>query len=123
LPDDVQNIALTGAADLVLIAPATANIIGKIASGIADEVVTTLVISAASPVVLAPAMNDRMWANPIVQRNVATLQQHGYTFVGPGEGWFACRSIGPGRMAEPADILGTVAAKLKSSPPTWAHAP
>ena len=116
-PDDVQHIALTGTADLVLIAPATANIIGKIASGVADDVVTTLVISAASPVVLAPAMNDRMWANPIVQQNVAALKQHGYTLVGPGEGWLACRSIGPGRMAEPGEILETVAAKLKSKPP------
>ena len=116
-PDDVQHIALTGTADLVLIAPATANIIGKVASGVADDVVTTLVISAASPVVLAPAMNDRMWANPIVQRNVATLKQHGFTLVGPGEGWLACRSIGPGRMAEPGEILETVIAKLKSQPP------
>jgi phosphopantothenoylcysteine decarboxylase/phosphopantothenate--cysteine ligase len=116
-PDDVQHIALTGAADLVLIAPATANIIGKIASGIADDVVTTLVISAASPVVLAPAMNDRMWANPIVQSNVAALKQHGFTLVGPGEGWLACRSMGPGRMAEPGEILEPVAAKLKSQPP------
>ena len=116
-PDDVQHIALTGAADLVLIAPATANIIGKIASGIAADAVTTLVISAASPVVLAPAMNDRMWANPIVQRNVAALKRHGFTLVGPGEGWLACRSIGPGRMAEPGEILETIAAKLKSYPP------
>ena len=116
-PDDVQHIALTAAADLMLIAPATANIIGKIAAGIADDVVTTLVISAASPVVLAPAMNDRMWANPIVQQNVAALKQHGYSIVGPGEGWLACRSIGPGRMAEAAEILETIAAKLKSQPP------
>ena len=116
-PDDVQHIAMTGAADLVLIAPATANIIGKIAAGIADDVVTTLVISTASPVILAPAMNDRMWANPIVQQNVAALKKHGYFLVGPGEGWLACRSIGPGRMAEPTDILETVVAKLKSQPP------
>lgn len=115
-PDDVQHIALTGAADLVLIAPATANIIGKIAAGIADDVVTTLVISAASPVVVAPAMNDRMWANPIVQQNVAALKKHGFTTVGPGEGWLACRSIGPGRMAEAAEILEAVAAKLISRP-------
>jgi len=113
-PDDVQHIAMTGAADLVLVAPATANIIGKIASGIADDVVTTLVISAASPVVLAPAMNDRMWANAIVQSNVAALKKHGYTLVGPGEGWLACRSIGPGRMAEPTEILETVVGKLNS---------
>jgi len=116
-PDDVQHIALTGASDLVLVAPATANVIGKIAAGIADDVVTTLVISAASPVVLAPAMNDRMWANPIVQSNVATLKQHGFTMVGPGEGWLACRSIGPGRMAEASEILEAVTSKLKSQAP------
>jgi len=116
-PDDVQHIALTAAADLVLVAPATANIIGKIAAGIADDMVTTLVISAASPVVLAPAMNDRMWTNPIVQRNVTTLKKAGFTMVGPGEGWLACRSIGPGRMAEPTEILETVVGKLNSQPP------
>jgi phosphopantothenoylcysteine synthetase/decarboxylase len=116
-PDDVQHIALTGAADLVLIAPATANIIGKIAAGIADDVVTTLVISAASPVVLAPAMNDRMWANPVVQENVSKLKRYGFTTIGPGEGWLACRSIGPGRMAETSEILERIAAKLKIQPP------
>ena len=116
-PEDVQHIALTGAADLVLIAPATANILGKIASGIADDVVTTLVISAASPVILAPAMNERMWANAIVQENMANLKRCGFTMVGPGEGWLACRSIGPGRMAEPSEILDIVVAKLKSQPP------
>ncbi len=66
----------------------------------------------ASPVVLTPAMNDRMWANPIVQGNVATLKQHGFTMVGPGEGWLACRSIGPGRMAEADEILDAVTSKL-----------
>ncbi len=116
-PDDVQHIALTGASDLVLVAPATANVIGKIAAGIADDVVTTLVISAGSPVILAPAMNDRMWANPIVQGNVATLKQHGFAMVGPGEGWLACRSIGPGRMAEATEILETIVARLKSQFP------
>ncbi len=114
---DVQHIALTGAADGVLIAPATANIIGKIASGIADELVTTLVISAASPVILAPAMNDRMWANAIVQENVAKLTRLGYAFVGPAEGWLACRSVGPGRMAEPTEILDRLVEQLRAKPP------
>ncbi len=104
---DVQHIALTNAANLVLVAPATANIIGKIAGGIADEVVTTLVISAASPILLAPAMNDRMWKNPVVQENVAKLKRLHYSFVGPADGWLACRSVGPGRMAEASDILET----------------
>lgn len=112
---DVQHIALTNAANLVLVAPATANIIGKIAGGIADDLVTTLVISAASPVLLAPAMNDRMWANPIVQENVAKLKRLNYIFVGPTDGWLACRSVGPGRMAEPGDILETALAFLLRS--------
>ena len=114
---DVQHIALSGAADLMLIAPATANTIGKIAAGIADDMVSTLVVSAASPVVLAPAMNDRMWANPIVQDNVASLTEHGYKLIGPGEGWLACGRIGPGRMAEPSDILDCVIPMLKAKPP------
>lgn len=114
-PGDVQHISLTGRADLVIIAPATANIIGKIAAGIADDVLTTLVISAASTVLLAPAMNDRMWANPVVQENVARLRKHGYSFVGPGEGWLACRSVGPGRMAEPVEIVEFAAGLLSRS--------
>ena len=115
--DDIRHITLSGAADLLLIAPATANMIGKIAGGIADDPVSTLVISAASPVVLAPAMNDRMWQNPLVVRNVETLRGHEYQFVGPGEGWLACRSVGPGRMAEPSEIIEAIIAKLKANPP------
>lgn len=107
-PGDVQHISVTERADLMLIAPATANIIGKIACGIADDVVTTLVISAASPVLLAPAMNPRMWANPSVERNLATLKERGFALVGPGEGWLACRSEGAGRMAEPHEMLAKI---------------
>lgn len=113
----VQHIERTARADLFLVAPATANMIGRIANGIADEFVSTLVIGADSPVVLAPAMNDRMWANPIVQRNVTTLDDMGYTLVGPADGWLACRSIGPGRMVEPRQIVDTIVPMLKSSPP------
>ena len=116
-PADVQHIALSGSADLMLIAPATANVIAKIAAGIADDVVTTLVISHASPLLLAPAMNDRMWSNPIVQRNVAGLKKLGGHFVGPGEGWLACRSVGPGRMAEASEILETIIRMLKEKSP------
>lgn len=113
---DMQHITLSGAADLMLIAPATANTIGKIAAGIADDLVSTLVVSAASPVVLAPAMNDRMWANPIVQDNVASLTERGYGLVGPGEGWLACGRVGPGRMAEASEILDCVIPMLKAKP-------
>lgn len=113
---DVRHITVTDAADLILIAPATANIIGKIAAGIADDLVSTLVISAASPVVLAPAMNDRMWSNPIVRRNVAALTEQAYRFVGPGEGWLACGAVGPGRMAEPNEILEVIIPSLREKP-------
>ncbi len=109
---DVQHISMTERASLILIAPATANIIGKIACGIADDVVTTLVISAASPVLIAPAMNPRMWENSAVQTNLATLKTRGFESVGPGEGWLACRSVGAGRMAEPTEIVETVASLI-----------
>jgi len=116
-PGDVQHIGLTGTADLLLVAPATANVIGKIASGMADDLLTTLVVSAGSPVLLAPAMNDRMWANPLVQRNVRTLNDHGYAFVGPASGWLACRSVGPGRMAEAGDVVDAAVELLKLHAP------
>ncbi len=113
---DVHHVALSEAADLVLVAPATANIIGKVAAGIADDLVSTLLLSVDSPVLFAPAMNERMWDNPIVQRNVTTLTELGYRFVGPGEGWLACRAVGAGRMAEPPEILGVVTEMLKQKP-------
>ena len=114
---DVRHIALTGAADLVLIAPATANIIGKISGGIADDVVTTLVISADGPVLFAPAMNDRMWNNTAVQHNTSVLKKRGYELLEPSEGWLACRSVGVGRMADPQQILSAVTKRLTEKPP------
>jgi len=114
---DIQHIHLTSGADLVVIAPATANTIAKIASGLADDVVTNLVISADSPVLVAPAMNDRMWKHAAVQRNVAILRGDGVFLVDPVEGWLACRSLGPGRMADAADLLAEIAAQLKKRSP------
>ena len=113
---EIQHIALTDSAHVMLIAPATADVLAKIAAGVADDVVTTLVIGAASPVLLAPAMNERMWRNPIVQRNVAALKKLGYHSVGPGDGWLACRSVGPGRMAEPQQIVDALVQLLTASP-------
>lgn len=115
-PTDAQHIRATTRADLVLVSPATANVIGKIAHGLADDLVSTLVISAASPVLLAPAMNDRMWANPIVQSNVAALRAHGYHLLGPAAGWLACRSTGEGRMSEPREITDEVVRLLHTRP-------
>lgn len=116
-PGDVQHIQVTDVADLIIVAPATSNLLAKVAAGIADDLVTTLIVSAASPVMMVPAMNARMWANPIVQRNVSALAELGYRIVAPGEGWLACRTVGPGRMAEPDEIIDAVAAALRVSEP------
>jgi len=114
---DAQHIRLTDAADLFLIAPATANVIGKIAGGIADDLLTTLVMSAACPVLLAPSMNTRMYGNPVVQGNLERLEALGYEMIAPGEGWLACRTVGRGRMAEPDEIVSAVTARLTAGAP------
>lgn len=114
---DPQHVRQTECLDALLVAPATYNMIGKIASGIADDVVSTLVCSANGPAILAPAMNVRMWENPILQENVRRLVKLGYRIVEPGEGWLACRSLGAGRMAEPDVILQALVEQLKSKPP------
>ncbi len=111
----LDHISLAERAELIVVAPATADFIGKVAAGIADDVVTTTVMAAAAsvPVLLAPAMNSGMWANPIVQRNVKTLTGLGYKTVGPGEGWLACGTRGWGRMAEVDEIIAAIEALLK----------
>ncbi len=104
---DPQHIGLVDRADLVVVAPATANILGKLANGLADDLVSTLAMTAMSdrPILLAPAMNTRMWASPIVQANLRRLTEAGLHTVGPNEGWLACRTIGQGRMAEPGEVF------------------
>ncbi len=104
----VAHIALVENADLYLIAPATANILGKIAGGIADDIVTTLVLAATCPVVLAPAMNTNMWANPTVIGNVDRLRSLGYHLVDPVEGRLACGMTGIGKLAPAEAIVETV---------------
>ena len=103
--EDLKHIALAEWAELVLIAPATANLIGKIASGIADDLLSTVVMAAGCPKLLAPGMNFRMWQNPIVQGNVQKLRDLGYRFCGPVEGRLASGAIGIGRMAEAEQIV------------------
>ena len=112
---DQQHLRLTETANLFLVAPATADLIGKFAAGIADDLVSTLMIGRDCPALLAPAMNTRMWDNPIVQRNIATLRELGYGSIDPAEGWLACRTVGAGRMAEPETILMSVEQALKST--------
>jgi len=120
---DPQHIALTERADLMLVAPATNNIIAKVAHGLTDDLVSLMICAAACPVVFAPAMNDRMWANPIAQENVAKLKSHGYRFIGPEDGWLACRNTGPGRLADPARIVEEVTQMLTAPNPTSAPKP
>jgi phosphopantothenoylcysteine synthetase/decarboxylase len=109
----ISHIALLEWADEVVVAPATANILGKIASGICDDMLSTT-LCACWPLVesgaalLAPAMNNNMWANPAVQHNVKTLEERGFRFIGPEEGRLACGTEGIGRMSEPQDILNAI---------------
>jgi len=114
-----QHLSLTESADLMIVAPATANIIGKMASGIADDLVSTLSLSAAEacPTLLAPAMNTRMWRAPAVRANLEKLAAWGITVVGPAEGYLACGTVGPGRMSEPADIFQAATDLLMRTPP------
>jgi phosphopantothenoylcysteine decarboxylase/phosphopantothenate--cysteine ligase len=106
-----RHVSLADWCDLILIAPATANIIGKIRSGLADDILTTIVVSTRSKVILAPAMNVKMWENPIVQKNVSELRKLGYSFIEPGVGDLACGDMGKGRMAEPEQIVEEVVNK------------
>jgi len=114
-PQRAVHVELSQAADLILVAPATANILGKVANGIADDLLSSLIISADCPVVFAPAMNDRMWANPIVQDNVSYLQEKGYEFIGPVEGPLVCGE-GLGRMSEPDQIVENLCKLLAQKP-------
>ena len=110
---EVEHIALAKKTDLMLIAPATANIIGKIANGIADDMLTTTVMAVKGPVVIAPAMNTAMYENPIVQENIAYLKSKGYLFIEPDSGWLACGDIGSGKLPTPDAIVSYVTKELE----------
>jgi phosphopantothenoylcysteine decarboxylase/phosphopantothenate--cysteine ligase len=114
---DPQHIRVTEKCDAVLLAPASANLIAKLACGLADDLLSTLMTAVTSPVLMAPAMNQAMWKNPIVQSNLARLREHGYQMVGPAEGWQACRSVGMGRLEEPPVIIDALAALLRQRAP------
>jgi len=105
---EIAHVSLADKADLLLIAPATANILGKIASGVADDMLSTMVMATRAPVVLAPAMNCKMWENPIVGANVERLESLGYVFVGPEVGRLACGEEGIGRLAATEKIVQAV---------------
>ena len=105
---DIEHIALASDIEALVVAPATASTIGKLAHGIADNFLTTLYLATRAPVVLAPAMNTNMFAHDAVVRNLATLREGGVHLVGPGEGYLACGWIGKGRLAEPAEVIAAV---------------
>lgn len=106
---NVEHIALAQLADLVLVAPATANFIAKAAAGMADDMLTTTVLATKAPVLFAPAMNSNMYTNELTQRNIAALEQHGWQEIKPASGHLACGVEGIGRMPEPAELVQCVA--------------
>lgn len=114
---DIEHIALASGIDLLLVAPATANIIGKFANGIADDFLTSLYLATKAPVLVAPAMNTNMLEHAAVQRNLELLGGRGTYFVDPGAGYLACGWIGKGRLAEPADIVSAAEQLLTPSGP------
>ena len=113
---EMGHIELSRSADLIVVAPATADLMARMAQGHADDLASTLLLATDTPVLLAPAMNVRMWQHPATQRNIATLRADGIGFVGPGEGDMACGEHGPGRMAEVPRIVEAVAATLGDGP-------
>lgn len=105
---EIEHISLAEKADLFVIAPATANVIGKLAVGIADDMLSTTVMATKAPVLIAPAMNTNMYENPIVQRNIELLKSIGYHFIEPDEGRLACGTTGKGKLAAPEKILDVI---------------
>lgn len=118
----MSHIELARWPDLILIAPATANTLAKLANGIADDLLTTLCLASDKPIAVAPAMNRLMWANAATQENMRRLEQRGVHILGPGAGFQACGEVGEGRMREPTDLRANVALLLASGPLSGKHA-
>lgn len=110
---DVKHISIAKQSDIAIIAPATANIIGKIANGIADDMLSTTIMACKCPVYIAPAMNTNMYENPIVQENIEKLKKYGYKFIEPKSGILACGDVGKGKMEEPGKIVEYVYRELQ----------
>src|SRR3984957_17088351 len=113
---EMGHIELSREADLLVVAPATADLIARMATGLAHDMATTALLATDKRTLIAPAMNLRMWLHPATQRNVATLEKDGVLFVGPMDGEMACGEFGPGRMAEPLEIVAAVEAALPAGP-------
>jgi phosphopantothenoylcysteine decarboxylase/phosphopantothenate--cysteine ligase len=114
---EMGHIQLSRDADLLVVAPATANILARMAAGMADDLAATVLLATDKPVLAAPAMNVRMWTHAATVANVETLKKRGVTFVGPNEGAMACNEFGPGRMSEPLEIVAAIEAALTSEKP------
>jgi len=113
---EMGHIQLSRSADLVVVAPATADLMGKMAAGLANDLASTLLMATDTPVLIAPAMNVRMWQHPATRRNHAQLAADGIRFIGPNEGDMACGEYGPGRMWEPLEIVAAIEAALGDGP-------
>lgn len=118
---EIGHIQLSRSADLVVVAPATANLMAKMATGQADDLASTLLLATDTPVLIAPAMNVRMWDHPATQRNLATLRADGAMFVGPNDGDMACGEFGPGRFAEPLEIVSAIENHFATGPLSGRH--
>ena len=118
---EMGHIQLSRSADLVVVAPATADLMAKMAAGLAGDLATTLLLATDTPVLLAPAMNVRMWQHPATQRNLAMLRGDGIAIVGPNDGTMACGEFGPGRMAEPLEIVAAIEARFAVGPLAGKH--
>ncbi|PCD76146.1 bifunctional phosphopantothenoylcysteine decarboxylase/phosphopantothenate--cysteine ligase CoaBC [Pseudothioclava arenosa] len=118
---EIGHIQLSRAADLVVVAPATADLMAKMAQGLANDLASTLLLATDKSVLIAPAMNVRMWEHPATQRNRAQLAGDGVRFVGPNVGDMACGEFGPGRMAEPAEIVAAIEAELSGGSLSGKH--
>jgi phosphopantothenoylcysteine decarboxylase/phosphopantothenate--cysteine ligase len=123
LTDESQigHIQLSRVADLIVVAPATADLMAKMAGGRADDLASTLLLATDTPVLIAPAMNVRMWNHPASQRNLAQLRADGISVIGPNDGDMACGEYGPGRMSEPDQILAAIVARLTHGPLRGKH--
>jgi len=114
-PGAHPHIELARQADLLCVAPATANFLAKAACGLADDLLSTLLLAFEGPILLAPAMNSQMWEKPAVQRNVRQLREDGCVLIDPEEGYLSCRAVGPGRMASPERIFQVIAEVLQKA--------
>jgi len=119
---EMGHIALSRSADLIVICPASANLLARMRAGLADDLATTLLLATDTPVLVAPAMNVRMWEHPATADNVAALKARGIGFVGPNDGDMACGEFGPGRLSEPHEIVAAIRGRLSEGPLAGRHA-